>query len=118
MAVVVHVGIVQHDLAAVAQQPAPVRLAFHEAVDEAAIEVFRTRALGKFEAGIADRVIYAVHVERVFHDGMTNPVAPAKPKPAYSTPLCRYIAWQKSLAVQEMLLADPILKVPLRNEGE
>jgi len=36
-----------------------------------------------------------------------NPAAPAKPKPAYSTPLCRYIAWQKSLAVQELLLADP-----------
>src|SRR5690606_17786489 len=36
-----------------------------------------------------------------------NPVAPRKPKAAYSTPLCRLIGWHKSLAVQELLLADP-----------
>jgi ParB family chromosome partitioning protein len=33
--------------------------------------------------------------------------APAKPKPAYAGPLRRYIAWHKSMAVQEVLLADP-----------
>ena len=36
-----------------------------------------------------------------------NPAAPKKPKAAYSTPLCRYIGWHKSLAVQEMLLVNP-----------
>lgn len=36
-----------------------------------------------------------------------NPVAPLRPKEAYSTPLRRLIAWHKSVAVQELLLADP-----------
>ncbi len=36
-----------------------------------------------------------------------NPAAPKKPKAAYSTPLCRYIGWHKSLAVQELLLGNP-----------
>lgn len=36
-----------------------------------------------------------------------NPVAPKKPKAAYSTPLCRYIGWHKTLAVQELLLGNP-----------
>lgn len=35
-----------------------------------------------------------------------HPVAPKKPKPAYSAPLCRMIAWHKSAAVSELLLAD------------
>jgi ParB family chromosome partitioning protein len=36
-----------------------------------------------------------------------NPIAPKKPKAAYSAPLCRYIGWHKSLAVQQLLLANP-----------
>ncbi|MGF1611314.1 MAG: ParB/RepB/Spo0J family partition protein [Kiloniellales bacterium] len=36
-----------------------------------------------------------------------NPVAPKKPKAAYSAPLCRHIGWHKSLAVQELLLSHP-----------
>jgi ParB family chromosome partitioning protein len=36
-----------------------------------------------------------------------NPVAPRKPKPAYSSVLCGYIAHHKSAAVQEMLFACP-----------
>jgi len=36
-----------------------------------------------------------------------HPIAPSKPKPAYSTPLCRYVGWHKTVAVQELLLADP-----------
>lgn len=36
-----------------------------------------------------------------------NPAAPNKAKAAYSTPLRRLIAWHKSAAVQELLLADP-----------
>jgi len=36
-----------------------------------------------------------------------NPAAPKKPKAAYSAPLCRYIGWHRSAAVQELLLADP-----------
>jgi ParB family chromosome partitioning protein len=35
-----------------------------------------------------------------------NPIAP-KPKPAYSTPMCRYIAYHKSMAVQHLLLENP-----------
>jgi ParB family chromosome partitioning protein len=36
-----------------------------------------------------------------------NPIAPKRPKAAYAAPLCRYIGWHKSLAVQELLLANP-----------
>ncbi|MGH7226547.1 MAG: ParB/RepB/Spo0J family partition protein, partial [Gemmataceae bacterium] len=36
-----------------------------------------------------------------------NPVAPLRPKAAYSTPLCRTIAHHKTLAVAEILLASP-----------
>jgi ParB/RepB/Spo0J family partition protein len=36
-----------------------------------------------------------------------NPAAPRRPKAAYAKPLCQYIGWHKTLAVQELLLADP-----------
>jgi ParB family chromosome partitioning protein len=36
-----------------------------------------------------------------------NPIAPRKPKPAYSAVLCAYIAHHKTAAVQELLLACP-----------
>ncbi|WP_299438139.1 ParB/RepB/Spo0J family partition protein [uncultured Rhodospira sp.] len=36
-----------------------------------------------------------------------TPAAPSKPRPAYSTPLCRYMAYHKTLAVQAELLAHP-----------
>jgi ParB family chromosome partitioning protein len=36
-----------------------------------------------------------------------NPIAPVKVKAAYSAPLCRYIAHQKTAAVAEILLANP-----------
>lgn len=36
-----------------------------------------------------------------------NPAMPKKPKASYASPLCRYIAWHKSLAVQQELLANP-----------
>src|SRR5215471_21292392 len=44
MTVVMHVGIVEHDLPPATQSAAPVRLAFHEAVDDTAIEIRRTRS--------------------------------------------------------------------------
>src|SRR5436305_10242750 len=39
MAVVVHVGIIEHDLPAAAQRAAMVRLAFDEAIDDTAVEI-------------------------------------------------------------------------------
>lgn len=36
-----------------------------------------------------------------------NPIAPKKPKAAYGAPLRRYMAWHKTLAVQEALLSHP-----------
>jgi ParB family chromosome partitioning protein len=36
-----------------------------------------------------------------------NPIAPRKPKAAYSAVLCAYIAYHKTAAVQELLLACP-----------
>ena len=36
-----------------------------------------------------------------------TPAAPSKPKPSYSGPLCRHMAYQKSLAVQSVLMRNP-----------
>ena len=36
-----------------------------------------------------------------------NPIAPVKVKASYSAPLCRYIAYHKTVAVAEILLASP-----------
>lgn len=45
--------------------------------------------------------------EQTRTDSADHPDAPRKAKAAYSAPLCRYIGWHKTMAVQEMLLADP-----------
>lgn len=36
-----------------------------------------------------------------------NPAAPSKPKAFYATPLCRYMAHRKSVAIQTLLLSNP-----------
>lgn len=40
------------------------------------------------------------------HATADSPIAPVKHKATYPTPLRRYLAWHKTLAVQEVLLAD------------
>jgi len=40
-------------------------------------------------------------------EAQDNPLAPQKPKPAYSRPLCEYMAMHKSVAVQHELLSSP-----------
>src|SRR5215813_6203068 len=73
----VHVGIVEHDLAASAQRATAVGLAFDEAVHQPTLEVLRARAHRQIEAGIADGVIDAVDVERVAHHRMPDAIAAA-----------------------------------------
>ena len=77
MAMPGHVGIVEHDLAAAAQRAAAVGLAFDEAVDQPALEIFGTRPLRQFEAGAADGVVDAVDVDRVLHHRMADAIAAA-----------------------------------------
>ena len=57
--------------------PRAVGLAFHEAVDHAALEVVGARPLRQFEAGVADDVVDAVDVERVLHHRMADAIAAA-----------------------------------------
>src|SRR3954453_2702769 len=54
MAMMMHVGIIQHDLATAAQRTAAVGLALHEAVDHPPAQILGARARGQFKAGIAD----------------------------------------------------------------
>ncbi len=75
MPVVMNVGIIEHDLAAATQPAGAVGFAFHEAVDELAVEIARSRPLGKVEPGIADRVVNSVDVQRVPHHAVPDPVA-------------------------------------------
>src|SRR5262249_26998493 len=72
MTMVMHVGIVQHDLPPPAQGALAVCLALDEAVDQLAAKVFRPRTLGQLEPGVADTVIDAVGVERILHDAMAD----------------------------------------------
>ncbi len=60
---------------------------------------------GKVEIreGLTKRIIDRATAEAT----ADHPLAPKKSKAAYSAPLCRYIAWHKSAAVQEVLLCDP-----------
>ena len=77
MAVPGHVGIVEHDLPATAQLAGAVGLAFHEAIDELAAEILGARTVGKLQTRVADRVVNAVDIERVAHDGMADAITAA-----------------------------------------
>ena len=77
MAVMVYVGIIEHDLAAAAQPGAGIGLAFQETVHHPAAQVFGAGAFGKRQPGIADGVIDAVHMQRILHHRVADPVAPA-----------------------------------------
>src|SRR2546428_13836313 len=71
----VHVGIVEHDLAASTQRTAAVGLALDEAVHQPALEVLRAGARRQIEAGIADGVVDAVDIERIAHPRMADAIA-------------------------------------------
>src|SRR5262249_17246789 len=77
MAMMVRVGIVEHDLAASTQRTAAVGLAFDEAVHQPALEVVRARARRQIKAGIADGVVDAVDIERIAHHRMPDAIAAA-----------------------------------------
>ena len=77
MPVVVHVRVVEHDLTPAAQEAAVIGFALQEAVHQPALQVLRPRARGQIEAGVADRVVDAVDVERVLHHRMADAIAPA-----------------------------------------
>src|SRR5262249_61693804 len=77
----VHVGIVEHDLAAPTQRAAAVALAFSEAVHQPTLEIWKAWARRQIDAGIADGVVDAVDVERVAHHRMPDAIAAAGPGP-------------------------------------
>src|SRR5690349_21500609 len=77
LAVPVHVGVVEHRVAAAADLTVLGRLALEEDVDQAAVEVGGAGALGKVEAGRPDGLPDAVLVEGVLHDRVADPVAAA-----------------------------------------
>ena len=77
VAMMVHVGIVEHDLPAAAQRAPAIGFAFDEAVHQAAIEVRGARTVGKLEPGIADRRIDAIQIESIAHHCVTDAEAAA-----------------------------------------
>src|SRR6516164_3654692 len=81
MPMMVHVGIVEHDLATSTQRTAAVGLALDEAVHQPTLEVLRAGARRQIKAGIADGVIDAVDIERIAHHRMPDTIAPAGPGP-------------------------------------
>jgi hypothetical protein len=81
MAVVMHVRVVEHDLAAPPEGPAVVRLALHEAVDEPPAEVLGPGPCRQIQARVPDRLVDPVEVEGVLHHAVADPVAPAGPRP-------------------------------------
>src|SRR6516165_1997690 len=77
MPMMVHVGIVEHDLATSTQRTAAVGLALDEAVHQPTLEVLRAGARRQIKAGIADGVVDAVDIERVTHHRMADAIAAA-----------------------------------------
>src|SRR5690349_20713837 len=77
MAVMMHIGVVEHDLAASAQRTAAIGLAFDEAVHQSALEILRARARWKIEAGIANGIVNAVDIEGIAHQRMSSAIAAA-----------------------------------------
>src|SRR5262249_30190095 len=73
----VHVGIVEHDLAASTQRTTAAGLAFDEAVHQPTLEVLRAGARRQIEAGLAHGVIDAIDIERVAHHRMPDAIAAA-----------------------------------------
>src|SRR5260370_11774942 len=65
----------QHELTPAAQRAPAVGLAFHEAIDEAPLEVFRPRPFRQLDPGVANGIVDAVDIKRVAHDRMANPIA-------------------------------------------
>src|SRR5262245_31417866 len=78
MAVMVHIRIVEHDLAAPAQRAAPVGFALDEAVDQPAVEVLGARTRRQLEPSISDRLIDTVEIERIPHQRVPDTIAPAR----------------------------------------
>src|SRR5262245_18176809 len=73
----VHVGIVEHDLAASTQRTAAVGLALDEAVHQPTLKILRAGARREIEAGIAHGVIDAFDIERVAHHRVPDAIAAA-----------------------------------------
>jgi hypothetical protein len=77
MAVVVDVGIVEHDLAPAAQGAAPVGLALDEHVDQLVAQILGPRPFGQFQPGVPDAVVDAVEVDGVLHHPVADAIATA-----------------------------------------
>src|SRR5262245_6839746 len=79
MAVMMHIGVVEHDLPASAQGAVAIGLAFDEAVHQSALEILGARTRRKIDAGIADGIVNAVDIERIAHDAMAYAITAASP---------------------------------------
>ena len=77
LAVPVHVGVVEHGVAAAVHGAVLAGLALEEHVDQAALQVARVRTLGQVQAGVADRRPDAVGVQGVLHHRVADAVAAA-----------------------------------------
>src|SRR5258708_35016488 len=77
MAGMVDGGIIPHDLPPSAQRAPAVGLAFHEAIEDAALEVFRPPPLPPLQPGGANGIADAIDIKRVAHDGMVKPITAA-----------------------------------------
>ncbi len=77
MAVMMHVGVIEHYLPTPAQRAGPVCLAFDKYVDELPAKVGRSRALWQRQPGVTNRLVNSVDIERVLHHRMADPVAAA-----------------------------------------
>src|SRR5229473_47820 len=60
-----------------AQHAPAVRLAFHEAIHDTALEVFGPRPFRQLDPGVANRIVDAVDIKRIAHDRMADPVTAA-----------------------------------------
>ena len=78
VAVVMHVGIVEHDLTSAAQTAAAVRFAFHEAVHHPPVKILGSGTIGQVQARIPDGGVDCLDVEGIAHDGVADPEPPAR----------------------------------------
>jgi hypothetical protein len=79
MAMMVYVGVIQHDLATTSQHTSPVGFTFHETIDNPVTEIFRAWAIREFQPGIAYGAVNTIHVQCVMHYIMADSIAPACP---------------------------------------
>src|SRR4051812_12227275 len=75
--VMMDVGIIEHDLSPAAQHAVAVGLAFHEAVDQSAIQILGSCTLGQRQARAANGFVDAVDIDGILHDAVPDAITAA-----------------------------------------